>query len=83
MDQSERLLGGLDRNFYNNTLFALIRSGEMDKAVQLVQSMEEQGIEPDITTHNTILKGTSYAVLFLTMPFFPITCFLFTSFCLL
>ncbi len=47
----------MDVTLYNYTLYALIRSGEMDKAVQLVHSMQEQGIEPDIYTHSTILQG--------------------------
>lgn len=51
------LLEGLSTQQLNPVVYTLVRLGQMSRALQLVDDMQSNGVQPDIATHNTILKG--------------------------
>jgi len=46
---------------YNTTIDACARCGAMDRAPALLDSMRQAGLEPDLVTYSTLVKGYSLA----------------------
>lgn len=51
------LLEEISTRQINPVVYTLVRLGELNRAIMLVEDLRACGISPDIATHNSILKG--------------------------